>query len=106
MYKLESKCLLRSETSGKLGFFCPGCKMLHLVNVDQEVTPGNPKWDWNADYINFTFRPSVLVTMGRNPDRICHSWVTDGYINFLGDSTHELAGQVVKLPPIPADEID
>ena len=30
----------------------------------------------------------------------CHSFVTDGRIQFLSDSTHVLAGQTVDLPPI------
>lgn len=28
----------------------------------------------------------------------CHSFVTDGRIQFLGDCTHSLAGQTVDLP--------
>ena len=28
---------------------------------------------------------------------VCHSFVTDGKIQFLGDCTHELAGQTVEL---------
>jgi hypothetical protein len=32
-------------------------------------------------------------------DRIvCHSFVTDGRIQFLDDSTHELAGETADLP--------
>jgi hypothetical protein len=30
----------------------------------------------------------------------CHSFVTDGRIQFLSDSTHALAGQTVDLPEI------
>jgi len=32
-------------------------------------------------------------------DRRCHSFVTDGQIQFLGDCTHALAGQTVPLQP-------
>jgi len=31
-------------------------------------------------------------------DVVCHSFVTDGRIQFLGDCTHTLAGQTVDLP--------
>ena len=31
------------------------------------------------------------------PDRVCHSFVTDGNIQFLSDCTHSLAGQTVPL---------
>jgi hypothetical protein len=34
-------------------------------------------------------------------DRVCHSFVVDGRIQFLGDCTHHLAGQTVDLPPWP-----
>jgi len=32
--------------------------------------------------------------------QVCHSFVTDGRIQFLGDCTHNLAGQTVDLPEI------
>ena len=31
----------------------------------------------------------------------CHTFVTDGRIQFLGDCTHALAGQTVDLPDWP-----
>ena len=34
--------------------------------------------------------------------RVCHTFVTDGRIQFLSDCTHALAGQTVDLPDIPA----
>ena len=43
------------------------------------------------------FSPSVLVTKPPTP-YACHSFVTDGRIQFLTDSTHTLAGQTVPLP--------
>jgi hypothetical protein len=30
--------------------------------------------------------------------KICHSFITDGRIQFLGDCTHRLAGQTVPIP--------
>lgn len=33
---------------------------------------------------------------------VCHSFVTDGRIQFLSDCTHSLAGQTVDLPEMPA----
>lgn len=32
--------------------------------------------------------------------QVCHSFVTDGKIQFLGDCTHNLVGQIVELPEI------
>jgi len=33
-------------------------------------------------------------------ERICHSFITDGKIQFLSDCTHHLAGQTVDLNDI------
>jgi hypothetical protein len=42
------------------------------------------------------FAPENITTAPR-----CHSFVRDGRIEFLTDSTHELAGQIVGLPELP-----
>lgn len=54
-------------------------------------------WTWNGSIGSPTLRPSVRT---RGADYVCHSWVTDGSVNFLGDTTHSLAGQLVPLLPI------
>jgi hypothetical protein len=38
------------------------------------------------------------------PDLVCHSFVTDGKIQFLSDCTHALAGQTVALPDWPTED--
>lgn len=105
-------------------FKCPGCGYTHSVPV--EPNGGKPSWTWNDDPVRPTFRPSLLVRSGhyvpgqpaaadcymckRNAATreaggsvgfecgICHSYVTDGRIEFLSDCTHPLAGQTVDLP--------
>jgi hypothetical protein len=85
-------------------FWCPGCESAHLVTTD-----GTPAWSFNGDLEAPTFSPSVLVKCGRavdpafvpepgDPPGICHSFVTNGRIQFLEDCTHALAGQTVDLP--------
>lgn len=56
------------------------------------------KWDV-IDTEAGTISPSVLV-QGANEagPTVCHSFVTAGRIQFLGDSTHALAGQTVDVP--------
>lgn len=88
----------------KLFFECPGCKMVHGVRVEG---PHAPKWSWNGSVDNPTFRPSVLVRYpwrlldnGEREQVTCHSFITDGQIQFLDDCTHALAGQTVPLPPL------
>ncbi|HEY9211111.1 MAG TPA: DUF6527 family protein [Methylotenera sp.] len=100
----------RPEGYQALNFYCPGCKRVHGVNYDP-----NHQWSFNGDIEKPTLSPSVLCRYphpkgytndnpaptdfnGEYVTDICHSFVTDGRIQFLGDSTHELAGQTVDLP--------
>lgn len=98
--------ILRAGEGGRLTFRCPGCDDFHQI---QTGTGSGPRWGWNGDADKPTFTPSIKVTYPANPDadeefkgwrteRICHSFVTDGRIQFLGDCTHSLAGQTVYLP--------
>lgn len=78
---------------GKLYVFhCPGCKYGHPFEVE---APNGEGWAWNGSLDKPTFKPSLLVAKG-TPTQ-CHSFVTDGRIQFLADSHHELAGQTVDL---------
>ena len=82
-------------------FRCPGCGCAHYFNSG---------WSFNGDTVRATVRPSLLVSYngtdaGRDgaPHARCHSFVTDGRIEFLGDSTHALAGKTVPLSPWDED---
>lgn len=79
------------------GFDCPGCHMSHAL-----PTSGPRAWSFNGNLDKPTFRPSILAREydGDNVVRICHSFVTDGNIQFLGDCTHELAGKTVEIPEV------
>ncbi len=107
----------RNSDTGESGelvwFWCAGCDTHHAIN---------PKgWTWNGDAERPTFTPSVLVRGvemtdegkamlergdrppdGSYPSRphVCHSFVTDGRIQYLTDSTHALAGQTVPLQDV------
>ncbi|HEX7911818.1 MAG TPA: DUF6527 family protein [Paraburkholderia sp.] len=84
-------------------FECPGCDMLHVVYVESGAGANLPVWSWNGSMDKPTFRPSVLVTYPWGADRkecTCHSFITDGRIEFLPDCTHKLAGQTVELPEV------
>jgi uncharacterized protein DUF6527 len=69
-------------------FHCPGCDVAH---------PFDKRWTWNGSYTLPTFTPSLLCNQSI-PGKVCHSFVTDGRIQFLGDCSHKLAGQTVDLP--------
>ncbi len=103
--------LATADDGERVLFRCPGCDDNHQIGVGT--------WTFNGDLERPTFTPSVLVggvqwdtelypyfqsRRDRHPtvpvgERIvCHSFVTDGQIQFLSDSTHALAGQTVDLP--------
>ena len=104
---------------GMLVFWCPGCECAHQVQVIP--TPEFPKpWTWNNDKINPSIDPSVLTQSrtltesglrqhdawmegGPKPDQFdsvetrCHLFVRNGFIEYLPDCTHKLAGKTVKM---------
>lgn len=100
----------RKVEPDQLAFWCPGCDSAHVIGYG----PGHWTWDGNLDLPTIT--PSVLVYSRQAlinedlpmpelvaPENVrttprCHSFVTAGQIQFLGDSTHALAGQTVPLP--------
>lgn len=113
-----SEQVLYKSGDERMTFFCPGCKCGHGVWVTPNGT--RPCWTFNGDMNKPTFQPSILVQWesGEPPvnehnfeqwkkepwqqtkkKNICHSFVTNGMIQFLGDCTHELAGKTVPLEP-------
>lgn len=92
-----------------VGYFieCPACAADkdagsgHMFSV--RMGNGAPGWDFNGDFERPTFSPSMLArcTLGkeRRP-HVCHSFVREGRIEYLGDCTHAMAGQTVELPEI------
>src|SRR4051812_17150215 len=87
-------------TDRSLVFWCPGCKEHHPVCV-ASADSARPVWAWNGDRDHPTFHPSLLIRGGfvdGQPTTVCHSFITNGWIQFLGDCTHPLAGQTVRLP--------
>ena len=113
--------ILRSVEGGRIMFRCPGCEAAgrgwaHVVTVDPPPGYSGPVWGYNGNAEAPTITPSILATGrypkghdSRNPaphgwageyeKTVCHSFVTDGRIQYLGDCTHALAGQTVEIPP-------
>lgn len=99
---------LRTLGGDQVAFWCPGCDKAHAITV----APGANPWGFNGDGDKPTFTPSVLTWRDANPNAAdgfeeyrvasrCHSFVTDGNIQFLSDCTHAMAGQTVPLPDFP-----
>jgi hypothetical protein len=117
-----SKVLRDTEDNG-LMFWCPGCETAHRI---QHGAGSGPRWTWNGNAEKPTFSPSILTKFTQLTAKgkaelkawresgcpkgvgafdsinvVCHSFVTDGNIQFLGDCTHRLAGQTAPLPDFP-----
>ncbi len=78
----------------QLWFHCPGCENVHAFTIGGGA---GPRWTWNGSWEEPTFQPSLMCNRGV-PTSQCHSFVTDGKIQFLGDCCHGLAGKTVDLP--------
>jgi hypothetical protein len=75
-------------------------------------TEPHPCWQWNGNAERPSITPSYLEYLPEHtrsdgtvsPRRtLCHCIITDGTIQFCGDSPHELSGKTVPMEPIPAD---
>lgn len=112
--------------NGNVSFKCPGCRLSHVLPIEGNGTT----WQFNGDVDKPTLSPSILARGGccyepdwhqhekrydpdgdgcdkGNPDEdgismchVCHSFVRDGMIEFLGDCTHALAGKTVELSEV------
>ena len=55
-----------------------------------------PVWKWNGDIERPTVTPSILVNSLR-PERQCHLYLTNGFIKYLSDCHHDLAGHNIEM---------
>lgn len=95
------KAEIRGKGDWAYMFECPGCGHHHAVWTKESNWPNGPRWDFNGNIEKPTFSPSLLVRIPNGEKvKICHSFVRDGKIQFLGDCTHDLAGKTVELPEI------
>ena len=69
------------------------------VVLGNATRAGTPCWSWNGDVEKPTLKPSILTGADEHhrATKKCHSFVTDGQIRFLADSTHEFAGRTMDL---------
>lgn len=86
------------NNQGSYIFFCPGCQTNHLVCT---IPKKGTYHVLSGSLAEPTIRASVLVA-GNKKEGIprCHAYITKGMIEYLQDSTHELANKTVPLQPI------
>jgi len=86
------------EEATHLTIRIPGPSSLTTVPVQiKGKRAGTGNWTWNGSTEAPDLKPSLLTRMGRDGAVVCHSWVNDGKVQFLSDSTHEFAGQTLDL---------
>ena len=99
----------------RVTIICPACREVEIAKgytdpadggvAGEHTVPfqGDGAWSFDGKLERPTLSPSLLLTQtfgdGR-PAYVCHSFVTDGRIQFLGDCTHALANQTVDLPEL------
>jgi len=92
---MKNKNIIHSnEDRTFFNFWCQGCQEVHSIDNT---------WNFNGDFKNPTFNPSIKVTgnrcMGFGEPYICHSFIENGQIRYLSDCTHKLAGKTIDLIP-------
>jgi len=91
--------IVRVVGSGsRLLFYCPGCCDLHAIVID-----GTRGWVWNKDLDKPTVTQSVLsqwTNKTTNETRVCHLFIENGHLRFLGDCTHQYNNVVVPMEPL------
>lgn len=78
-----------------------GCHPDRMIPVirrgSRSASARRPVWSWNGDTEKPTLKPSILTRGGGDMSEVCHTWVNDGMVQYLEDSTHEFAGQTRPL---------
>lgn len=92
-----------------LMFVCPACALPYTLDDGTTATPSGihllplkpSHWQRDGDVDAPTLTPSILTRGGpHGDDWVCHSYLRAGVFEFLGDCTHEYAGQRVPAPDL------
>lgn len=93
----EIECSPQEATLIKIKVPCP-VKHRSIPVILNGQRSGTPCWTWNGDVDRPTLMPSVRTSYYKpSGEYICHSWITDGRVQFLTDSTHANAGKTLDL---------
>ena len=100
--------------------YCAACDELHHFAVDKPFSNG-ARWIFNGNAASPTFQPSMNIRIGPFPagsgprDRttgertgtlsVCHYFLRDGRIQYLGDCTHDMSGMTTELQDVPASAV-
>lgn len=89
---------------------CHGCQWHEFP---KQPLANGAKWTFDGNMVSPTFHPSMNSAVNQpgphhNPrvkSSRCHFIVTAGVAHYLGDCTHEFAGQQLSLLPWPEEKI-
>lgn len=87
-------------------YWCPGCDALHGIAIRPDVNSIGAGWEFTGTLKCPTYAPSQLthwdgLENGVEVRKVCHTFIREGRIEFLGDCTHAMRNQTVALPPLP-----
>lgn len=74
--------VIEAPPARRFVFMCPGCRQGHCFWI--------PPWTFNGDMDKPTVRASILVRQQRAGREVCHSFITDGRIEYLSDCSHPM----------------
>lgn len=82
-------------------FECPGCGHSHGLYITHPNDIGH-KWGFDGNMESPTVTPSINSkwTYAGGKKHVCHFFIRQGKIQFLGDCTHELKGQTVDMEDV------
>ena len=90
---------------GGISHWCPGCLEMHFINTEKPNILG-ARWEWDGNIVRPTFSPSICMKRlapkpKLPPITVCHYWLKNGILEFLGDCQHILRAHKLSLPPLP-----
>src|SRR5579859_1441262 len=101
---------VQAQAAGHTRYHTLPVSNLPTGETESRAAANAPHWGFNGDMERPTLSPSIRATHPLYDDNehnigtyTCHSFVTDGRIQFLGDCTHAMAGQTVDLPGCPPE---
>ncbi len=78
--------------------------MHHAVHISPHTNQRSASWSFDGDEERPTFRPSLLWEIKEgDPEKVvyrCHSFISQGKIQYLMDSTHSMRGMTVEIPDL------
>lgn len=95
-------------------WWCPGCderdpghRGTHMFHIPPWTFDNDDmeKPTFSASYLSKSYYydgdPSEPIETRTRHETVCHSFVKDGTIQYLGDCTHSLAGQTINMVEVP-----